>query len=189
MGSSEPGNLVLAEDTERLGILLFSVGMCFTFELISSHARSLSRLLGKGRLVVGFKGSDVAGECTGFNGGTDAGEEGGQHGVVVELNQDPAEHFFGGEEMLEVGAMVLGAGIADAPTGERGDGYSVCVAPQVNAERVAIDCKVVLGRRGEGEVEGNASVRGICEERHGAHVHAKANVPQKFVGARWGMQR
>ena len=48
-------------------------------------------------------------------------EEAIENMVIVNLKQHPPEHLLRDEEMLDVGAMVVCAGVAGAVLGERGE--------------------------------------------------------------------
>ena len=64
---------------------------------------------------------------------TDAGEKFVYDVVVMELEEHPAEHFLGVEEVLEVAAVMVCAGVACTIGKKRGEGGGVGRGPQIYA--------------------------------------------------------
>lgn len=80
--------------------------------------------------------------------------------MVVQLQQRPAEHFLGGQQVVDVGAVVVCAGVAGAVGVEGREGGGVAGRPHVEAEGEGGGG----GGGGEGEGEGEAGVGGGGEE-------------------------
>lgn len=82
--------------------------------MITSNSRALSTLLRELGFVDSIELGAICFECLARNALANGGEEFGEDVVVVDLNQCPAEHFLGGEEMLDEGSVVGSAGVAVA---------------------------------------------------------------------------
>lgn len=96
--------------------------------------RPLASLLRQFGIVCAREGLHVSVEGAGGDGRADGREELVDDVVVVDLQQDPAEHFFGGEEVLQESAVVVGAGVAGAVLLQRAEVGGVRGRPEVDAE-------------------------------------------------------
>ena len=80
-----------------------------------------------------MEGASIVFEGALFDAATDPGEEFVYDVVVVELEEHPAEHFLGVEEVLEVGAVMVCAGVACAIGIQRGERGGVGGGPHIYA--------------------------------------------------------
>ena len=94
---------------------------------------SLSRFLWQFSCVEFVEGESIFFKGALFDAATDAGEEYVYDVVVMELEEHPAEHFLGVEEVLEVAAVMVCAGVASAIGIQLGEGGGVGRGPHIYA--------------------------------------------------------
>lgn len=113
----------------------------------------------------------------------DSVEEAVHDVVVVYLQQDPAEHFLGHQQVLQVRAVVVRTCVAGAARAQWGEIDGVDCLPHVDPERLgryAGKLHVVVPDR-EAEVEGNAGVCCGAYERDRHDIHAARDFVQEGV--------
>ena len=95
-------------------LILFPLSRTLALILVPSYSRAFAALLRQLALIDLSKVLSVGVERAVFEAGTDAAEERAENMVVVNLQKDPAEHFFCRKKVLDICSVVRRTGVTGA---------------------------------------------------------------------------